>query len=468
MPVAYNTNFPEYTDGQPVQIPYQDMQLGASQRYLSFYGNAAYNYRNRYLLTASARRDESNLFGVSANQKGVPLWSAGFAWDVFKEKFYGLRRLPYLKLRLTEGYNGNIDRDVAAQTTAVVNNSVSQNYGLATANIINPPNPYLSWEKINIVNAALDFATPGNRLAGTIEYYIKSGRDLIGYSPIDPTTGVSVFLGNTANMRDHGLDLTLQVNNDLGRIHWNSVILFSYVRDKVTAYKPIPGAVENYVNPTLINPVIGRPLYSLYALRWMGLDDSGNPQGFYGGKVSEDYADLLNSDSLRYLIYKGPVNPPVFGSWRNNFFWKQWGLSVNLVYKLGYVFQRSSIFYYNVYYGTSPGHPDYERRWQKPGDEKITNVPSREYPPNQYRDLFYQDSEILTERAGHVRLQDVQMSYELVRSGHRKLPVQGLRLYLYANNLGILWKANHAGVDPDYVNSIPPPRTLALGLKLDY
>jgi hypothetical protein len=135
---------------------------------------------------------------------------------------------------------------------------------------------------------------------------------------------------------------------------------------------------------------------------------------------------------------------------------------------LGYVFQRSSIFYYQVYYGTSPGHPDYERRWQKPGDEKITNVPAMEYPPDPYRDLFYQNSDVLTEHGDHVRLQDVQLSYELARSAHRRLPVQGIRLYLYANNLGIIWRANHERIDPDYVNSIPAPRTLALGLKVDY
>jgi TonB-linked SusC/RagA family outer membrane protein len=475
MPVDYIDNFVSYTTGQQIQIPYQDVQAGTSQRYLSFYGNAAFAYEGRYLANASARRDESNLFGVQANQKGVPLWSGGFAWELSKERFYGLSRpLPYLKLRLTEGYNGNIDHDVAAQTTATVNNGVSQFYGLVNASIVNPPNPTLRWERINILNAALDFATAGNHFGGTIEYYLKTGLDLIGYSPIDPTTGVSVFEGNTANMRAHGLDVTLQANNPLGRVNWNSVLLFSLEQDKVTKYQHTPGPVIDYVNPTLINPLAGHPLYSVYAARWMGLDDSGNPQGLYGGKVSEDYTDLMNSDSLTNLRYKGPVNPTVFGSWRNSFSWKQWGLSVNIVYKLGYVFQRSSIFYYQVYNGTSPGHPDYERRWQKPGDEKITNVPAMENPVNQnsqsyqYRDLFYQFSDVLTVRGDHVRLQDAQLSYDLAMPAHRRLPVQGIRLYLYANNLGIIWRANHEQIDPDYTNSIPPPRTLALGLKVDY
>jgi hypothetical protein len=90
------------------------------------------------------------------------------------------------------------------------------------------------------------------------------------------------------------------------------------------------------------------------------------------------------------------------------------------------------------------------------------------YPADPSRDQFYQSSEVLVERGDHVRLQDLQLSYTLDRSAHPKLPVQGLRLYLYANNLGILWKANHAGIDPDYISSYPQPRTLALGLKIDY
>ncbi len=146
-----------------------------------------------------------------------------------------------------------------------------------TATIVNPPNPELRWERIHIFNFGLDFSTLKNRLGGTIEYYIKSGNDLIGQSPVDPTTGVTVFTGNTANMRDHGVDITLHADNHLGAVRWNSVLLFSYVLDKVTAYKQKLGSVGNYLNTTTINPLVGKPLYSVYALRWRGLDTAGNP-----------------------------------------------------------------------------------------------------------------------------------------------------------------------------------------------
>jgi outer membrane receptor protein involved in Fe transport len=469
-PVDYLHAYPNYTTGFPTQLPYQDSRTGSAESYVSYYATGSYLYRSRYMLSASARRDESNLFGVDANQKGVPLWSVGGAWELSKEKFYHWQPLPFLRLRLTNGYNGNIDRDVSAYTTAIVSPGVNI-YGNPYASIVNPPNPALRWERVHIWNAGLDFATKGNRLSGTIEYFIKSGLDLIGFSPVDPTTGVSTFEGNTANMINHGLDLTLQGNTQLGAVRWNSVLLFSFVRDKVTRYLAKPGAVANYIEGGNVGPVTERPLYSVFALQWRGLDPmTGDPQGVLQGKTSKDYASILNSDTLRDMVYRGAVNPTVFGSWRNTFGWRQWELSFNVIYKLGYAFRRNSIFYYPVFAGTSKGHPDFEKRWQNPGDEKRTNVPSMIYRiTDPTRDEFYQDAEVLVERADHVRLQDIQLGYTIQRQEHPKLPVQAMKFYLYANNLGILWKANHAGIDPDYNQSMPPPpRTLALGLKIDY
>jgi hypothetical protein len=181
-----------------------------------------------------------------------------------------------------------------------------------------------------------------------------------------------------------------------------------------------------------------------------------------------DYGNIITSENLHDLIYKGPVNPPVFGSWRNDFNWKQWILSFNIVYKFGYVFRRNSIFYNVVFLGTSAGHPDYDRRWQHAGDEKFTSVPSLPYPPDPFRDEFYQNSEVLIVKGDHIRLQDVQLSYDWNKQSHPRLPFQMMRLYLYANNIGILWKANHFGIDPDFVSGMPNPRTLAFGVKIEY
>jgi hypothetical protein len=77
-------------------------------------------------------------------------------------------------------------------------------------------------------------------------------------------------------------------------------------------------------------------------------------------------------------------------------------------------------------------------------------------------------SDVLIEKGDHIRLQDIQLSYQLSKNENRWLPMNYLRIYIYTNNLGILWKASHTDIDPDYISSTPNPRTIAAGLKIDF
>ncbi|MGN6617402.1 MAG: hypothetical protein ACTHJ5_09520 [Ilyomonas sp.] len=115
-------------------------------RFVSVYGNASYSFDNRYLISGSARKDASNLFGVAANQKGVPLWSAGLGWNVSNENFYQFAALPFLKLRGSYGYSGNVNNSLSALTTLRYLGS-SYLTNLPYSSVRNPPNPSLRWEK---------------------------------------------------------------------------------------------------------------------------------------------------------------------------------------------------------------------------------------------------------------------------------------------------------------------------------
>ena len=130
------------------------------------------------MLSGTVRRDESNLFGVNENQKGVPLGALGMSWHLSKEGFYERSKIakwfPFLKLRVTDGYNGNVDRSVSAYTTANVN-PMTNNFGALNASIINPPNADLRWEKIHVLNFGVDFSTHNDQFGGTAEYYYKDG-----------------------------------------------------------------------------------------------------------------------------------------------------------------------------------------------------------------------------------------------------------------------------------------------------
>src|SRR6185312_15709392 len=482
LPVSsYTTLYPQYSSpGTQATIPDPNENLSSHDHYWSYYANGGYQYLGRYTVTASAREDQSNLFGVNINHKTIPLWSAGAAWEVSREEFFPKNWLSLLRLRVTDGYNGNAYKAVSAYTTATSVNSTAFNttgigagfintYGAAAAEITNPPNPNLRWEQVHVVNAGVDFSSKNNRVEGSLDYYRKAGQYLIGQAGLDPTSGNVQYTGNVANMVTQGVELSLHNQVNIGPVFWKSDLLFNYVQDKVTRYMVKPGTILSFFNAAVINPLAGRPLYSVYALKWAGLDPkTGGPVGWLNGKTSENYTSITGSSDFSTLLYKGPVNPPLFGSWRNSFSWGRWGVSFMLVYKFGDYFSRSPIQYFTLFNGNSRGHPDYDRRWQQPGDELHTYVPSMTYPANSTRDYFYASSEVLVEKGDLIRLQDVQVFYDLPKKAMPKLPVQALRFYLYANHIALLWTANRQGIDPDAQTSLPAPRTVALGCKMQF
>lgn len=109
---------------------------------------------------------------------------------------------------------------------------------------------------------------------------------------------------------------------------------------------------------------------------------------------------------------------------------------------------------------------EYAQRWQKPRDENSTNVPSLTYPADANRDKFYLNSEATVEKGDHIRLQDIRLSYDLPTVNHWRKIFQQAQCFVYGNNLGILWKANTKGIDPDYRVGLPAPRSWSMGVKL--
>ena len=467
--VDYTTAFPLFGNLGAATLPSYNLGFReVENRFLSFYTNAAYTLFNRYTLSASARRDASNLFGVATNQKWTPLWSAGAAWHLFRESFFQLPQLSSLTLRATYGFNGNIQNNLSALPT-IEHRSSSAVTNIPFAVLVNPPNPDLRWEKVGMLNAGLDFALAGNRLSGSLEYYSKKAVDLLSSTPVDPTTGFNQMTQNAAHLQGRGIDIRLQAVLSEGAFGWNTSLLFSHVTNKVSRYLLQSTNKSAYVGYGYsITPLEGYHPYALFSYRWGGLDGaSGNPVGLTGGQKSMDYAALANRPLFEDLVYHGSTRPAFFGNLLSSFTWKGIGLSANFSYKLGYYFRGNTISYSNLFNAWA-AHRDYEKRWQKPGDEAFTTIPSLVYPADANRDRFYAFSEATVERGDHIRLQDVNLSYSPpVRQGRRTL-LKGARLYLYASNLGILWRANKRNVDPDYGTALPAPFSLAAGIKTDF
>jgi TonB-linked SusC/RagA family outer membrane protein len=467
----FNTYYPTNPGGSNtisnvVQGP-DGSVIGMLYRYISYYTNIAYSFNNTYTATFSARKDGANIFGVRTNDRVVPLWSAGLGYEISRSPFYNVSWLPYLKTRITYGYNGNVYNG-SAYLTGIY--STIDLTGAPVVYITNAPNPELRWERVRNINWGIDFATKNNRIGGTVELYRKTGLDLLEPAPLAPSTGFTSFNGNAASTRTTGIDLTLSTRNITGPLKWNTTLLLSTLKDKVLKYD-VPQTASTLQSNGSLTTVAGRPLFSIFSYKWAGLDPAtGDPQGYLNGKVSKDYSGIINNYNPDSLVYNGSARPTLFGAFRNDFSFKGFSLSVNITYKLGYYFRRSSISLNYQDLISNLGNADYSLRWQKPGDEAVTNVPAPVYPNSSVRDRFYRFSEVLVEKGDHIRLQDIRLSYDLNSRVWKKMPFEGLQLYTYASNLGIIWRANDHGIDPDSYgwyggHRLPNPFSIAFGVK---
>jgi TonB-linked SusC/RagA family outer membrane protein len=470
--IDFVNTYPSFLNGAALTIPNGLSFSEQLNHFISTYANGAYTYSEKYTVSASLRKDASNLFGVNTNDKWNMLWSAGASWDLAAERFYKIKWLPFLKLRATIGYSGNVDQSKSAVTTLRYAPNTAPNTNLPFALVSQFPDPDLRWEKVRMINLAFDFASADRRISGSVEYFNKKALDLFGAAPLDQTTGLggSSLTKNVASMKGHGVELNITSKNFDGIFKWNTQLLFTYYKDRITDYYITTTSGSNYISDgNVITPLVGRPVYSVLSYPWAGLDPStGNPQGYVNGQASSDYNAITGNQFLiGNLVYSGPALPPFYGSVINTFSWKNLSLSFSLLYKFGDYFRKQSVNYTQLFtYGI--GNSDFADRWQKPGDEKITNVPSMIYPASGLRDGFYTQSEILAGKAGLLRLKFINLSYEFSQSFLKKIKIQAFRLYAVANNLGLLWRANPWDIDPDYPGGLPPLKTFTLGCKLDF
>jgi TonB-linked SusC/RagA family outer membrane protein len=446
-------------------IPANNALAGTINRFISLYANAAYTFKNQLTISASARKDASNLFGVNTNQRATPLYSMGAAYTISNASFYHAKVLPYLKARITYGYSGNVNPASSAYPLLTYFPAQASFINAPFAYISNPGNPELRWEKIGMLNTAVDFAIANDRITGSLEYYRKNTKDLFGLQTMDYTTGVLPLPTNSADMKGWGTDIQLQSKNIRGKFKWQTSLLFSFVRLKVTAYKfylsvPAATAVAN-----ALTPIEGREPYLLASFKWAGLDPlTGDPQGYINGTVSKDYANLVRPASFDDIVFHGPSVPPCYGNILNTFTYQNFSLSCNITYRLGYYFRKNSVSYSDLF-STLKGHSDYDKRWQKQGDEVQTNVPSLVYPADLDRDNFYLRSEATVYKGDHVAIKDLQLSYDVPEKRAKKIFLSRFNIYGYCTGLNLfLWRANKQHLNPSNPDGVSVP-SFSFGLK---
>lgn len=434
--------------------PNQYGQTEMEYRFVSMYANAAYTLLDKYSFNASVRVDQSNLFGSDPSVQFKPIWSAGFIWNVAKEKFMSGTSgwLNRLNLRTSFGYAGNSPDPGQGGPYNILSSVSSANYsrfGLGYV-VTTPANDKLSWEKTRIVNVGIDWAVLGNRLSGSIDLYDKYTTNLLGQAPVDPTTGFTTVLSNIGSMTNRGVEFSLESTNiTAGKFEWTTDFNFTYNRNKL---------IEMYVEPPKSPYAMitydywkGYPFGTVFAYKWAGLDPADGMPRVYdsAGNAVRSVTDI---DTIDAVPYAGTTVPPIFGSLGNNFRWGNWDLSVSFIYNFGHVLRNdvNTTFSYRL---DKNLHNDFALRWKKPGDEAYTDVPAYYSLKNTsinetdvtylYR---YADVNVLT--ASYIKLREVSLGYNLPSSACKALCVQHASARLQASNLWTL-AFNGQGIDPE-------------------
>jgi len=445
--------------------------------FISYYTNIAYTYDNRYTFSTSVRKDAANLFGVNTNNKWKPFWTVGGAWKVSNEKWYQSHLLSDLNLRATYGYQGNVNNTIPPYTVLARGTANNSFLNLPYASVSNAGNPDLSWETIRQINIGGDFSAFNRKINGSVDFYHKKSDNLILAALADITTGVGSVPKNSAGILGRGFDIDLSSKIIDREFKWFNGLGFSHVMNRVTkkATSEDDATVGGYatINGATISTIIGKSPYSVYSFPFAGLDAAnGDPLGYNGKTVSKDYLEIFQQKiDTGNIIYHGSAIPAYFGFLSNTFRYRRFSIYVNLTYRFGYYFKKNTISYSNlISFGTT--HADYAKRWQQPGDEKSTTVPSLTYPlTNSRRDDFYANSEVNVFKGDHVRLQNIRFSYTIDPERLKKIFVKHIELYGMIQDLGILWRANKANLDPDYDTGngrYIVPRKITIGLRCDF
>ena len=434
-------------------------------RYVSFYGNAAYTYDGRYTVSGSIRWDKTNLFSTGSKYQKRPIWSVGASWNIDREEFMqGADWVDMLKLRFSYGIGGNIAKNSAPYMTAYFGSN--QHVGGISGTIQSRPNPNLRWEKTATTNVGVDFSLLGNRLSGTVEYYYKNGTDLLANTNGVPTEGwgYSTYTINNGEMVNEGFEISLN-GTAVSTSDWRFDIgaIFSYNRNEVTYVNveaPVSFLLIDY--PTAY-PRIGNPYNAIYGYQWAGLSEQGTPQLY--DRNGELYDDMTPSD-IEDLLYFGTTVPVYSGALNLNLRWRNWELAAQFLFEGGHKMRNTSIPFING--SIAPVSNRISDRWQQPGDEAHTDVPryiSSESPLYNYNYYtMYARSSVNIIDASNLSLNNLSLTYRLPSGACSKLAMKSARIMLAAENLFMI----AASPEAKYLLGGYNKPTFILGLYLNF
>ncbi len=426
---------------------------------ISYYGRIIYDFKDRYLFTATVRRDGSSNFGQN-NRWGVfPSFSVG--WVVSDEFFFNVRAIDFLKVRGSWGKNGN-DRISPLSYASTIENVFTYPFGvdqslITGAALATPPNPNIKWEESVQLDIGIEARFLDGRLTAEVDYYKKNTKDLLMNQIIPGYIGATNNpVSNLGEIQNQGIEASLGYRLPLGELTLSTNVNYTTFTNEVINVAGEAGFLQGYSWPVRNTPIT-RMTEGFPVGHFVGYVTNGifQNEGEVFSHLSAD-GDLLQPKAqpgdIRFVDVNrdGVINTDdisnIGSPWPDHII----GFSLNANYK---GFDLSAIL------SAQLGHDIY--RTYERSDITFTNYQdfwldrwTPENPGNTYPRLVSNDpnnnqrpSDFYVEDASFFRLRNLQLGYNIPSRLLEKAKLQGLRIYFSANNL--LTVTDYTGFDPD-------------------
>jgi len=430
---------------------------GYSQyRYEAFFGRINYNWKDKYILNLTGRRDGSSRFGT--NKQFANFGAAGAAWIFSNENLIkkNLSFLSFGKLRASYGTTGNDQiGDYQYLDSWSPTSNRYQGTSLVPTRLFNGD---YSWEINKKLEGTVELGFLKDKIlfSGTF-FQNKSGNQLVNYSLPGQTGFQNIIRNFPAVVENKGWEFVLGTKNVSNKnFKWTSSVNLTIPKNELVSF---PGLQSSSYSS---NYVEGKSLNIVYGYHLLGVDPA---KGIY---QFED-VDKNGSISLKDYVPSYNLDPKFYGGLNNIFNYKNWELS------FFFEFRKQTGFNYNNYpiNGFAPGMMFnlpviMLDRWQKPGDNNSTQQLTQTYTPAFDAQYNFSLSDGRFSDASYLRLKNLYLSYNLPEQIKKKIHLNGCRIYVAGQNL--LTMTDYEGSDPETQNLfvLPPLKTLTAGIQLTF
>ncbi len=452
-------------------------------RSASFFGTATYSYQGKYTVNGTVRYEGTNKLGKSRSARWLPTWNVSAAWNMHEEKFFESLNPALSNLTLKASYSLTADRGPASVTNSrVVIESYNPWRPFTSVNesglqIYDLENSELTYEKKHELNIGAEIGFLNNRINLSADWYKRNNYDLIGVINTMGVGGQIMKYANVASMKSHGIELTLSTRNIVTKdFKWNTDFIFSKTKNEVTDLESTAHVIDMITGTGFT--MAGYPVRSLFSMDFQGLNEEGLPTFINEkGELTVSDIDFQERDNKEHLVYEGPTDPTITGSFGNIFSYKNFKLNVFMTYSFGNVIRLDPVFS-NRYSDLDAMPKEFKNRWTVAGDERTTNIPviadKRMNNNDNYLRYAYNAYNYSTARVAKgdfIRMKEISLSYDFPKNWLKPLKISDLSLKLQATNLFLIYADDKLnGQDPEFYNTggvaAPVPRQFTLTVRL--